>query len=310
MSTSGSESMGVHGLYYDGRSPRSVPVTLAREGAALSVRGAGVCVDWPLHQVELDARLGDTRRALRFADGSQVHSDDNDGLDALLSERARAERWRVRLEGAWAAALLAVVVVFVGGWLFVAYVLPPLADRVAQRIPPAAETVLGEQVLGILDRAHFEPTQLPGPRRDELAAAFGQLQEAGARGMPLRLEFRRAGMPNAFAVPGGTVVMTDELVELAGDDDELMAVLAHEIGHQRHRHVLRGMLQDSAVLVLLATLTGDVASMTALTSGLPTFLMRAGFSREFEREADAHAFELLRASGRSPRAFARIMRRF
>jgi Zn-dependent protease with chaperone function len=116
--------------------------------------------------------------------------------------------------------------------------------------------------------------------------------------------------PNAFALPGGTVVMTDDLAKLATDDDQLSAVLAHEIGHVRGRHGLRLGLQAAGVAALTAALFGDAVSITGLAVTLPTAILQNGYSRELETEADEYAFQRLREVGLSPTAFAEMMQLF
>jgi Zn-dependent protease with chaperone function len=114
---------------------------------------------------------------------------------------------------------------------------------------------------------------------------------------------------NAFALPSGVIVITDELVQLAKDDREIVGVLAHECGHIVHRHSLRAVLQNSAVFVLIALITGDVSSATAFGGALPTFLLQNRFSREFEREADAHAVTQLKQAGIPPSYLADMLQR-
>jgi predicted Zn-dependent protease len=102
-------------------------------------------------------------------------------------------------------------------------------------------------------------------------------------------------------------VLTDELVQLAGDDRELVGVLAHELGHIEQRHALRSVLQKSALSLAVSLFTGDVSSSFA--AALPSFLLEARYSREFEREADAFAVEKLRAAGIDPAHLARMLER-
>ena len=75
-----------------------------------------------------------------------------------------------------------------------------------------------------------------------------------------------------------------------GSDDELLAVLAHEIGHVRGRHAMRLVLQNSGLAVLLTALAGDAVGVTFLAVALPSMLLQSGYSRQFETEADDYAF--------------------
>ena len=114
---------------------------------------------------------------------------------------------------------------------------------------------------------------------------------------------------NAFALPGGAVVLTDALVKLAQNDAQISAVLAHEVGHVRHHHGLRLAIQAAGLAALIATLAGDAVSITGLAVALPTALLQSGYSREFEDEADAYAFRRLKEIQLSPKYFAQILAR-
>jgi predicted Zn-dependent protease len=117
-------------------------------------------------------------------------------------------------------------------------------------------------------------------------------------GHDYRLEFRfapRVG-PNAFALPSGIIVMTDELVGLSEHDEELVAVLAHEIGHVRGRHALRQLLQTAGVSAITFAIVGDVSSISAIAGAVPA-VIEAKHSRDFEREADAFARQWMQTNG-------------
>ena len=124
-----------------------------------------------------------------------------------------------------------------------------------------------------------------------------------------RLEFRHSNKigANAFALPSGIVVVTDALVKLGQTDDEVVAVLAHEVGHLEHRHSLRMVMQDSAVALLIATVSGDPFSSSTLVAALPTLLVHARYSRKFEAEADDYAYDFLVAQGIPTQAFADML---
>src|SRR5262249_55980314 len=157
----------------------------------------------------------------------------------------------------------------------------------------------------------LKPSSLPPRRAGALRAKFDEMNKAAGDVGTLRLEFRASPAigPNAFALPGGTIVVTDELVKLSRNDEEVLAVLAHEIGHVRHRHTMRQLLQGSATALIIAGVTGDIASTTSLAASAPALLLQTKYSRDYEREADAFAVELLKKTGIGPEHFAAILRR-
>ena len=162
----------------------------------------------------------------------------------------------------------------------------------------------------MLDRGLFRPSGLPQWRQDEVQVLFGGILLAmGQDGRDYRLVFRESPAlgANALALPGGTVVVTDDFMALLDQDQQLLAVLAHEIGHIRHRHALRQILQNSSVGLLIATLTGDLFSASSMAAALPTMLIDAKFSRDMEREADDVAIDYLQQEGIPLQHFATIL---
>jgi Zn-dependent protease with chaperone function len=87
-------------------------------------------------------------------------------------------------------------------------------------------------------------------------------------------------------------------VELVGRDEKVItAVLAHELGHVRHRHGLRMLIQATALGGLAAVVVGDFSTVLA---GVPVLLGEASYSRNAEREADQEAVRILKSAGISP----------
>lgn len=305
----------VPATFFDGRTSQPHAVTLRWHAfdRVLEVSGAGIALRVPGHEVKVESRLGRGPRFVRFADGGRCEVADNEGLDAVIATWApdRAGSWLNRVETSWLYVMVAVVLLTAIGWVTIYFGLPWAARKVAFALPAGITRQLSDHTLEALDRTMFKPTKLTHERQLALQAEFKRfLAKAGDRA-PYRIEFRSAGEsgPNAFALPSGTIVITDELVLLAEDDREILGVLAHECGHVEHRHALRGVLQNSAVFVVIALVTGDVSSATAFGGALPTYLLQSRFSREFEREADAHAVTTLRAAGVDSEYLARMLER-
>ncbi len=205
------------------------------------------------------------------------------------------------------ACVVLVVCVLLTGYFFG---LPAAAERIAARVPMETERSLGSQSLIWLDQnGWFKPTTLDSDTRRTITDGFDRLRSD----LPLRLYYRleyRSGKglgPNAFALPGGIIVITDEMVKAAETTEEVLAVLAHEIGHVELRHTMRSVLQSSVVAVAVAAVTSDAASLSVAIAALPTMVARTKYSREFEAAADKYAFGLLKRKGYSPLAFASLM---
>ncbi len=300
-------------MLFDGMSAVRREVSLSFEGDRLRVRGEGIDASYSLAEVAVSAKLGAIRRVLIFPDGGRCEVDDATPFDALLKKERRARfalhlyLWETSPRRVVAALLLVVIAV----WGVVKYGVPAAARKVALAIPPATEAALGRQTLQMLDRSVLAPSRLPAARRAELTERFRLITREIPDGRRYRLEFRASDRigANAFALPSGIVIVTDGLVEVAKDDDGIVGVLAHEVGHVQYRHALRQVLQNSATGLIVAVVTGDILSASSLSATLPTMLVDAKFSRDFETEADDAAVAYLKGHRIPVSAYAEMLAR-
>ncbi len=300
--------------YYDGRSSvrRNVELVFTEEGL-VEIRGVDLDRSLEYPALRISSRLGNTPRYLYLPDGARLEVADNDAIDAAVERLGGYEgnRFLHFLESRYTTALAALVICLGVVFSVIEYGIPVLARQVAFALPPGVESTLGREGLETLDRGIFRPTTLDASTRSKLEELFRRLSSGDMERPDSRLELRsspRLGA-NAFALPSGIVVVTDDLVTLAQRDEELLAVMAHEIGHVHHRHILRQVLQNSMTALLIAGLFGDLSSIAGLSATLPTFLVQQKYTREFEREADDFAAEALRARGISTIHLANILKR-
>lgn len=294
--------------YYDGKSARRIPATITVVGDVVVVAGEGQSSEYALPTVRVQPQLRGAPRRIDFPDGSAAVTEDHAAVEAAFGVGAShtlAHRLESHL-GFVFVAMIGVVVAVALGYL---YGVPWAAGEIAKRLPDGIESQLAEASLRSLDQAVFEPSALDTNIRAETAAAFAELRAATDLPPTVRLEFRDGGWigANALALPGGVVVVTDQLANAMPGVKETAAVLAHELGHVQHRHSLRHVLQSSMTALAAAAIYGDVASLTGIAVTAPTVLAHNGYSRDFEREADTFAFALLKKTGRSPKAFATAM---
>ena len=296
----------VSALYFDGLSARQQSVDLHAVSGRLEVRGEGVQRDEPLPGVRISSKLGRAPRCIYFADGAHCEVSDHAGFEALLGEAGmKPLSLLARMEANWRHALgaLALFVVFVSGSYF--WGLPWAASLAAKRIPAKLALTIDNQFLKSLDGDMLRPTKSSPRRQKELTRRFDSLRVQG--GLPQHsLLFRNSPAigANAFALPGGTIVLTDQLVELAANDEEILAVLAHELGHVAERHPMRQLLQSSVVGLAMTWYFGDISSLLAAA---PTLLLESSYSRDFERRADRFSVDTMRANGIAPTRLADIL---
>lgn len=305
---SAASTTALHGKLFDGRTAARHAVDVEVSDARMTVVSDGVHALLDRNDVRVDPPIPGVPRRLLLPGGAEIETDDRAAVDALWPVAGRIERAAYWLESRTSMAIAALVITIGLVWLVVAEVLPFAADPIARGISPRIEQAIGRHALESFDAAYTKPSKLPDERRQAIRQAFADMVQGDDD--DVTLEFRRLGAPNAFALPGRTIVVTDEMVDFVHDDNELMAVLAHEVGHLNGRHAMRMVLQQSGIAVLVTALAGDAVGMTILAVLVPATLLNARYSREFELEADDYALALLARHDRSPQSFVDVLRRF
>jgi Zn-dependent protease with chaperone function len=263
--------------------------------------------------LDISNRLGTIPRRLTLIGGSVFETRDNDAVDSLLAGRLgrasallhRAEAFRVHLIGVAAVVLLSL-------WLAVTYGLPAAANIAARVTPPAIVSLIDRGVLQSAEFAILQPSALAEARQGRIRAAFdGLASQSALPAANYRLVFRRSDVigPNAFALPGGTIVLTDALVALARSDAEILGVLAHEIAHVEERHGLRQLYRALGLSVMISLVGADSGEIVDEVVGQAGLLLSLSYSRRFEAAADRRAIDLMRAARHDPEALASMLER-
>jgi Peptidase family M48 len=304
--------------YFDGKHARQNPVWVSVSAASqyISFEVDGQLVQFPLADVVVQAKLGKAKRMIDLPNGGHLQALDIRALEQAMPARHHLF-WHALhyVENHMGLVVLAFLLTVGTGWLFFQYAVPLLAERVAKATPIGIEKNLGQQVLSGLDHqaGYFSQSKTPKTRQAEITKALQRLCDASKDCPPYQLLFRDGGRigANAFAIPGGYMLLTDQMIALSEvngkkNDDELLAVMAHELGHVKERHAFRQSIQGIVSGLILASITGDVSTVAA---GLPTALLQMRYSRGFELEADAFALNALQKACIPPKVFADILQR-
>ncbi|MGO8076328.1 M48 family metallopeptidase [Rhizobium leguminosarum] len=299
------------GEWYPPHSSAAVPARLlSRGGRLIAVTAEDAALsDGAIGKVSFTARVGSIPRRAVFTDGSVFESADNDAIDAFLRAGGKSG-WVHRLEEFHPRIFVFAVAVVLLAVEIYRYALPALVEVAIFVTPPVVSEMMSYGALNTLDTTALSPSDITEIRQAEIADRFRKVA-ANAEGGADRyvLNFRNGGLigPNAFALPDGNIVLTDQLIELAGGDDEMITgVLAHEIGHVEYKHSLRQLYRAAGVAGLVMLIAGDIGSGVEdiLTQG--GGLLALSYSRGAEAEADRRSVELMREAGMDPVAIARF----
>lgn len=294
------------GTYNDGLTAarRTVSVTLAADGLQISDLEGSVIAAWPYEMLRhRDEVFAGRPLQLKAVGGDARLTLDADLLPGLAERAPQLAAARSGVGGTvlkWSAlSLLAVAALALALWV----VLPRAARLVASVVPVSWEVALGEQVyeqFGELfaklegkDQAQ-RCTGNPAARAvlDDLT---GRLAVAADSPYEFRIAVLNLETPNAFALPGGRIVILRGLLDFAQSPDEISGVLAHEMGHVIHRHGTEGIIKALGLTFFFGVMLGDLGSGTIGLMG--ETLVQTSFSREAESEADRDALDILTRGG-------------
>jgi Zn-dependent protease with chaperone function len=291
---------------HDGRHPVAYAAVLRLSAEQATLTGEGFERFYPKDTLSVSPRMASAPRFVALPDGGELECEDSAWLDSLPQQEA-SEGPVAWLERRWWAALCAVTMTVVGLVLLYLFGLDAIGDRIVKVIPLERERSFGERSLRSLDGNLLHDTHLDGDRRAAIDALFERFSSETTERGRVRLEFRSSEVlgANAFTFPGGIIIVTDQLVELMSNE-QVIAVLAHELGHAHYRHVLRQTVKSSGTAVLAGALGGD-ASSVAGGVGTAFVLLGTKFSREFEAQADAYAADMLQKNQLSPALFGEAL---
>lgn len=278
-------------------------LTLADGQARLVSQDGSELAAAPARGLEWDMPVGRAPRRVRFPDGTAFETDERDKVD----EARKFSGWTMmHRAGRFGRPLIIfVVLAALGGLMIWRFALPALVSIAVFMTPePVRDTIDTASMKG-LDRIMAEPTTLSAEKQAEITEIFETLKAElppGYEHRDLTLHFRSTPFvgPNAFALPGGTVVMTDELVRVFSDPNVVAGVLAHEIGHVMEDHGLTQLYRSLGVFVLVSLIAGDTGPILEDVLLEGSVLLNLSFSREHERAADTFGLQLAQQAGYDP----------
>lgn len=299
------QELRLEGTYFEPKSSHGMACTLVVRGSSLSIEEIEEGPERSI-EVEIDQVLG--RRDMFFRCGRYFSTRNNlptAFLQRFTSRTERAQGWMERVT--W-KQITALALIFLASLVLIRVVFFSLTDIAVAVFPEEWEQEIGKSSYESFRETAAEDSQLSLDLQQSLIAEAEAMARAAGMDPPPLLYFHHApevGI-NAMAFPGGPIVVTDQLVD-AMERDEVLAVIAHEYAHVEGRHSLHQIV-DLVGLALMSTLflgAEDAVVETLATAGIAIWGLSN--SREFERDADERAVEMLRQSGHDPASLGRAI---
>jgi len=304
-----------NGKYYDGQTSKIYPVRVQCDKQTVYINGDDLQenVYFPLGDCQLSPALGRTNRSILFPSGAKCETDNFKAIAELEQQKGGNTAYKIihLLEQKWKLAIGCMAGLIVSVFLFTTYGIPYIAEVVSRKIPVSMMNKLSDDVLMLLDKQLFEPSKTDVLKQKKLITEVKSMQAEINSGRNYTLKFRGGEKigANAFALPSGTIIITDELINMIEEEKELTGIILHEIGHIENRHGIRSVLQNTGVFFLISAIAGDMVSITSVAGSFPTLLVESGYSRKFEKEADKFSANFFLNKGWSTKPFQNILKR-
>lgn len=271
-----------------------------KNGIFHAVNEVGEEVSAAIKDLVISPRLGSTQRSITFPNGVSLLIANNDLIDKTLTSKTKG--WHNylihRLERSWAKVILLGLCVVPFLFALAIYGIPLTAKLIAPFISLQQRSDLSVTILDyLLAESILTHSELHKDDRALVQKSFNHITNnylaQDNHDQDYQLGFYSSPLANAFALPDGFIIVTDPLIKRL-NKDEIIAVLAHEVGHVEHYHGILAIIKVLSINAISILISGGDISF-ALNSGIN--LINLKYSRDHEREADCFAYKYLRANG-------------
>ncbi len=263
-----------------------------------------------IHDIDISLEPGKLAPKIRLPSGWLFIPDASEEMNEFLAKHGRKSNLSKLEKSAKAIFLSTLLIIGLTIGVFT-HGIPWFSEQVVRWLPDKAHERVAEYVLRSIDKEWLSASELSPVQQNNIRSRFYQhLEQLPPMPFSPRLEFRSSGRsPNAFALSGGVIIMLDEMVTLAQTDEELDAILLHELGHIYHQHVMHKLVSSSLVSVTVSLMTGESSGMIDTMAGTGVFILQNGLSRDAEIEADEFAKRSLKTLYGSSESLAIIFER-
>jgi predicted Zn-dependent protease len=294
-------------VFFDGRSSRRRTVSLVL-GDALEIREEGA--DPALWAYD-DIRQADSPPAMLRVNClsapplARLEIRDAALAAALVTRCGRLHENRpdggatLKIVGWSLAAIVSIVLV-------VMFAIPFAADHLAPLVPQALERRLGDGAAAQIKTIFGGKSCNAAAGQQAFDKLVGKLREAGDLDGSVISSVLATPVPNALALPGGQMLLFSGLLDKAENPDEIAGVLAHELGHLKHRDNLRNLIHNGSTSFLIGLLFGDVTGSSTIIFATRT-LMSSSYSRDVEQSADTFAMDIMQQLGRPTKPMGELL---
>ncbi|MEO6841211.1 MAG: M48 family metallopeptidase [Bradyrhizobium sp.] len=294
-------------VYFDGTTSRRRLVTLVLGDRVALHEPLQAVVTWPYDDIRrADSPTGTLRLTCLTAPAlARLEIRDPALATELIARCPRLDENRPSRGSAaaivgWSLAAAASIIAVV------MFGVPLAADRLTPLVPQAVERRMGDVADGQVKALFGNKVCNNKDGQAAFIKLVNTLREAAGLDPSIQTAVLATPVPNAFALPGGRVYLFNGLLAKAENPDEIAGVLAHELGHLRHRDGTRNLIHNGGTSFLIGLLFGDVTGSGAVIFASRS-LVTASYSREAEQNADNFSIDVMHKLGRPTKAMGELL---
>jgi len=298
-------------IYYDGKTSQPYDAQVSILGNFMTISYENGQVAWSIMQIDYSSFTGKGKTMLKYGEFPHQYLEFpiDSPLFSILENYLPNRRegfWAFanELAGAGVLGALITIAIFVsiaGSVYFL--LLPKIAEYAASQIPIEAEVELGKQFYD----SFVGGMEIDKERTKELQA-FAKKMDFQTE-YPLKFTIVKDKQVNAFALPGGNIVVFDAILAKMKTPEELAALLSHEVTHVKDRHSLKGLARGLAGSMVVSVLIGDMNAIGNLLVSQASNIYELGFTRDMEKEADLEGLEIMYHNNLDPKGMINLMER-
>lgn len=292
-------------IFHDRNLNTATPATVSTEPGVLFIQFEnGQIHDWTLSELDSARALDDGSVILQ--NGKQFLEVNDPGFRAGLERSFPKNKLfrqtffdRIGVIGCL-LVIAGIVLPLLALYFFVA---PKIAESAARKVSPEIEKQIGDAWFHSLTATYKTDTA-----KTRLVQAFYDSLGYGSD-YEMRITVVSEPVVNAFAVPGGHIVVFDSILGIMDAPEQLAALLAHEASHVQLKHSTRSIFRELANSLIFNLILGDYGDLSAVVARHGDQLVELSYSRSLELEADANGLQLMQSSGIPLRGMPDLFRR-
>ena len=286
-------------LYYDGRSSFGNKASIQLLGTVIKISFENETLNWNISELNLkETFFSKDKATLKYGNEFPYPMLEVTGKDFAIFFQSSYPSVKIKrtdsgLLGDAGNRTIVVIILSILGLLLLAYfvLIPAAAEMIATRIPQSYEISLGEKMFEQLDKT----LQVDSEQSALANSFFHQLKIEET--YPVKITVVHSDITNAYAFPGGHIVVYDKMFTIMKSKEEFAALLSHEYAHIANRHITRNLFRSLGTYFVISLVLSDVNGIMAVLLQNADNLKSLSYSRKLEQEADEKGMTLMQKAG-------------